>query len=146
MSAGSTFAGRGLHLKTPLVRTGVMLLGVLIVALVATIPWWALPWMTVLAGVLPYAILSFAFVSRGMSLSLEMNILRALVYVSAPTLVLYAVFIRAVADLLPLYAISGPVVFGGGSVLGAILLTFWINNGEGSSLNHDAMSQEPPPG
>ncbi len=113
-----------------LVTTGVMLLGLLIVAALATPRLWALAWMTVLASILPYIIFSLVMAGRGQSSNLYDNVIRSLAYVAAPSFVTFLVFIRTVTDRMGRYPESGLVIVCGGAVVGASLLTLWARRGQ----------------
>jgi hypothetical protein len=113
-----------------------MLLGLLVVAALATPRLRAIAWMTVLASLLPYTIFSVVTFGRGQSPSLYRNLIRSLAYVATPSLVTFFVFIQLVTDRMQRYPTSGLVIVCGGALVGASLLTLWVRGQRRAETRH----------
>ena len=109
-------------LTESLAATGILLLGLLVVALMVTPRLRAMPWMVLLVVVVPYAVAGFAMVSRNKSSDLSTNVVRALAYIAMPALAVFFVFWRDLGDLRQT-VLPGVLILTSGVITGAGLLT-----------------------
>lgn len=119
--------------KATLFRLGLMVLGMVAIALAATPALLSAAWVTVLTSWIPYVILSFLVLRQSDFSNLLSGVVRSLAYVATPSLVVFLLIMRGATELIPWYAIAGVIVLCGGAAVGATMVTLLTHYEDGTA-------------